>query len=89
MDPASQDQGDDDTAAKEPVFGGTHTPDPPWTIVNSNDKRRARLAANRQPGCTTSPARTTPSRRRSDPLIVRPRCTRTPTSGNLPDKWAE
>jgi hypothetical protein len=47
MDLASLDRWDDYTQAKEAMFAATDTPTAPWTVVKSNDKRRARLAAMR------------------------------------------
>ena len=47
MDLASLDKWDDYTAAKERMFAETHTTWAPWTIVKSNDKKRARLEAMR------------------------------------------
>jgi polyphosphate kinase 2 (PPK2 family) len=47
IDRASLDKWDDDTEAKEAMFFYTDTADAPWTIVKSNDKRRARLEAMR------------------------------------------
>ena len=44
---ASLDRWDDYTAAKEAMFDATDTDDVPWTVVKSNDKRRARLNAMR------------------------------------------
>ncbi len=35
------------TAAKAVMFERTHTPEAPWTVVKSNDKKRARLEAMR------------------------------------------
>ncbi len=46
-DLASLDKWDDYTAAKEAMFFYTHTADAPWTVVKSNDKKRARLEAMR------------------------------------------
>lgn len=43
IDLASLDKWDDYTEAKEAMFFYTNTADAPWTIVNSNDKKRARL----------------------------------------------
>ena len=43
MDLASLDRWDDYTEAKEAMFFYTDTADAPWTIVKSNDKKRARL----------------------------------------------
>ena len=47
MDLASLDRWDDYTQAKEAMFAATDTPVAPWTVVKSNDKKRARLAAMR------------------------------------------
>ena len=46
-DLASLDKWDDYTNAKEAMFFYTHTADAPWTVVKSNDKKRARLEAMR------------------------------------------
>lgn len=43
IDSASLDKWDDYTEAKEAMFFYTDTADAPWTIVKSNDKKRARL----------------------------------------------
>ena len=47
IDLASLDKWDDYTEAKEAMFFYTDTADAPWTIVKSNDKKRARLEAMR------------------------------------------
>ncbi|MCB2054739.1 MAG: hypothetical protein KDE35_10910, partial [Geminicoccaceae bacterium] len=47
MDRASMDRWDDYTEAKEAMFFYTDTADAPWTIVKSNDKKRARLETMR------------------------------------------
>jgi polyphosphate kinase 2 len=47
IDKASLDRWDDYTEAKESMFFYTDTADAPWTIVKSNDKKRARLNAMR------------------------------------------
>jgi polyphosphate kinase 2 len=47
MDLASLDRWDSYTEAKEAMFFYTDTADAPWTVVKSNDKKRARLAAMR------------------------------------------
>jgi polyphosphate kinase 2 len=47
MDIESLDKWDDYTAAKEQMFLNTDTDDAPWTVVKSNDKKRARLEAMR------------------------------------------
>lgn len=43
IDKASLDKWDDYTEAKEAMFFYTDTADAPWTIVKSNDKKRARI----------------------------------------------
>ena len=45
MDIESLDKWDDYTEAKEAMFHYTDTPHAPWTVVKSNDKKRARLEA--------------------------------------------
>ena len=47
MDLASLDRWDDYTEAKEAMFFYTDTADAPWTVVKSNDKKRARIGALR------------------------------------------
>lgn len=47
MDLASLDKWDDYTAAKKQMFLKTDTEHAPWTVVKSNDKKRARLQAMR------------------------------------------
>ncbi|MET7374058.1 polyphosphate kinase 2 [Micromonospora arida] len=47
MDIASLDRWDEYTEAKEAMFFWTDTADAPWTVVKSNDKKRARLEAIR------------------------------------------
>jgi polyphosphate kinase 2 len=47
MDLASLQKWDDYTEAKEAMFFYTDTADAPWTVVKSNDKKRARLEAMR------------------------------------------
>src|SRR3954451_6251120 len=46
-DLASLDRWDDYTEAKEAMFFYTDTADAPWTVIKSNDKRRARVQAMR------------------------------------------
>ncbi|WP_264071500.1 polyphosphate kinase 2 [Mycolicibacterium komossense] len=46
-DLASLDKWDDYTAAKEDMFAWTDTEIAPWTVVKSNDKKRARINAMR------------------------------------------
>ena len=47
MDLESLDKWDEYTEAKEAMFFYTDTADAPWTVVKSNDKKRARLEAMR------------------------------------------
>jgi polyphosphate kinase 2 len=47
MDLASLDKWDDYTEAKDAMFFYTDTADAPWTVVKSNDKKRARIEAMR------------------------------------------
>nr|WP_235501937.1 polyphosphate kinase 2 [Aeromicrobium sp. Root472D3] len=47
MDLESLDKWESYTAAKEAMFTMTDTPDAPWTVVKSNDKKRARVEAMR------------------------------------------
>ena len=47
MDIESLDKWDEYTVAKEAMFFYTDTEDAPWTVVKSNDKKRARLEAMR------------------------------------------
>ena len=47
IDRASLDKWDDYTEAKEAMFFYTDTADAPWTVILSNDKKRARLNAMR------------------------------------------
>jgi polyphosphate kinase 2 len=47
MDLASLDKWNDYTEAKEAMFFYTDTADAPWTVIKSNDKKRARVEAMR------------------------------------------
>jgi polyphosphate kinase 2 (PPK2 family) len=47
MDLASLDKWDDYTDAKEAMFFYTDTADAPWTVIKSNDKKRARVESMR------------------------------------------
>jgi polyphosphate kinase 2 len=47
IDLASLDKWDDYTTAKEAMFFHTDTADSPWTVIKSDDKKRARLNAMR------------------------------------------
>src|SRR4051794_24444595 len=76
MDLASLDKWDEYTEAKEAMFFYTDTADAPWTVVKSNDKKRARLEAMRHvlsrfpyEGKDAEVVRT------PDPLIVGPAAT--------------
>ena len=43
IDMESRDKWDDYTEAKEAMFFHTHTADAPWTVIKSDDKKRARI----------------------------------------------
>ena len=47
IDIAAMAKWDDFSAAQEDMFHATHTPEAPWTVIRSNDQRRARLEAIR------------------------------------------
>ena len=47
VDLAAQKHWDDYTRASERIFAMTHTPAAPWTVINANDKRTARVNAIR------------------------------------------
>jgi polyphosphate kinase 2 (PPK2 family) len=51
-DLASLDKWDDYTDAKEAMFAATDTEHAPWTVIKSNDKKRARLEAMRYVLCS-------------------------------------
>lgn len=71
IDQASLNKWDDYTEAKEAMFFYTDTADAPWTIVKSNDKKRARLNAMRHFLYTLPyPEKDTHIVREPDPLIV-------------------
>jgi polyphosphate kinase len=76
MDLASLDKWDAYTEAKEAMFFYTDTVDAPWTVIKSNDKKRARVGAlhyvldtldytDKDPAVASPP----------DPLIVGPAST--------------
>ena len=71
VDRQSLDKWDEYTAAKEAMFFYTDTADAPWTIVKSNDKKRARLNCMRH-FLAALPYTNKDARRvgRPDPLIV-------------------
>lgn len=71
IDQASLNKWDDYTEAKEAMFFYTDTADAPWTIVKSNDKKRARLNAMRHFLYTLPyPNKNTEVVQKPDPLIV-------------------
>jgi polyphosphate kinase 2 len=71
IDKASLDKWDDYTEAKEAMFFYTDTADAPWTIVKSNDKKRARLNAMRHFLANLDyPGKDVDVVGRPDPLIV-------------------
>ena len=71
MDRASIDRWDDYTEAKEAMFFYTDTADSPWTIIKSNDKKRARLECMRHfLNSIPYPDKDTKIVHEPDPLIV-------------------
>jgi polyphosphate kinase len=66
VDLASLDKWEAYTEAKEAMFFFTDVPDAPWTVVKSNDKRRARLEAMRYVLSRV------PYEGRDDDLVARP-----------------
>jgi polyphosphate kinase len=73
VDLASLDKWDQYTQAKETMFGCTDLPAAPWTVVKSNDKRRARLGAlSNVLSLIPYPDRNERVVGRPDPLIVGP-----------------
>lgn len=71
IDKASLDKWDDYTEAKEAMFFYTDTADAPWTIVKSNDKKRARLNCMRHFLSTLDyPGKNAEVVGEPDPLIV-------------------
>ncbi|WP_342022718.1 polyphosphate kinase 2 [Arthrobacter citreus] len=72
-DLASLDKWDDYTEAKEAMFFYTDTGDAPWTVVKSNDKKRARLEAMRHVLHSVDyPNKDASVAHAPDPLIVGP-----------------
>ena len=47
MDAVAQKKWDEYTDAAEAMFGRTHSDHAPWTLIRSDDKRRARIGALR------------------------------------------
>jgi polyphosphate kinase 2 len=71
IDKASLDKWDDYTEAKEAMFFYTDTADAPWTVVKSNDKKRARLNCMRHfLASLPYPDKSRDAARGPDPLIV-------------------
>ena len=71
IDKASLDKWDDYTEAKEAMFFYTDTADAPWTIIKSNDKKRARLNTMRHFLSTLDyPGKDPEVAQAPDPLIV-------------------
>jgi hypothetical protein len=68
IDKASLDKWDDYTEAKEAMFFNTDTADAPWTIVKSDDKKRARI--NRMHASLPYPKKDRRIVVGPDPLIV-------------------
>ena len=64
IDKASLDKWDDYTEAKEAMFFYTDTADAPWTIVKSDDKKRARLNCMQHFLVAAALSQQGPSRRR-------------------------
>ncbi|GFE48936.1 polyphosphate kinase 2 [Roseobacter cerasinus] len=72
IDRASLDKWDDYTEAKEAMFFYTDTADAPWTVIRSNDKKRARLNCMRHfLAAFDYPDRDEAVAVAPDPLIVR------------------
>ncbi|MBW4707715.1 polyphosphate kinase 2 [Roseobacter sp. YSTF-M11] len=71
IDRASLDKWDDYTEAKEAMFFYTNTADAPWTVIRSNDKKRARLNCMRHfLSCLDYPDKDESVARQPDPKIV-------------------
>ncbi|MDK3073165.1 polyphosphate kinase 2 [Sedimentitalea sp. JM2-8] len=71
IDKASLSKWDDYTEAKEAMFFYTDTADAPWTVIKSNDKKRARLNCMRHfLNSLDYPDKDTDVVGRPDPLIV-------------------
>ena len=71
IDKASLGKWDEYTEAKEAMFFYTDTADAPWTIIKSNDKKRARLNCMRHFLCSLDyPGKDESVVQKPDPLIV-------------------
>jgi len=91
IDKASLGKWDDYTEAKEAMFFYTDTADAPWTVIKSNDKKRARLACMRHflasidyPGKDVEGAASRPCSGTFLPSPARPHC-----DGARSDLWDE
>ena len=84
IDRASLDKWDHYTEAKEAMFFHTHTADSPWTVVRSNDKKRARLNCMKHfLSQLDYPDRDEAAAQQPDPEIVLPANTIVRTTGNV------
>jgi polyphosphate kinase len=73
IDLASVSKWDEYTQAQEATFFFTDLPDAPWTVIKSNDKRRARIEAMRHVlSCVPYKGRNDKLVGQPDPLIVGP-----------------
>ncbi len=73
VDLASLDKWSEYTRAKEAMFVATDTPDAPWTVIRSDDKKRARVNAMRVVlDAFHYTAKDRGAVERPDPFIVRP-----------------
>ena len=71
IDRASLDKWDDYTEAKEAMFFYTDTADAPWSVIRSNDKKRARLNCMKHfLSCLDYPDKDTSVATPPDPKIV-------------------
>ncbi|MEV4135944.1 polyphosphate kinase 2 [Dactylosporangium sp. NPDC049742] len=85
MDLASLDKWDDYTDAKEAMFFYTDTADAPWTVVKSNDKKRARIEAMRHVLSRFDyDGKDADLVRNPDPLIIGPAALADESTGDAP-----
>lgn len=66
IDLASLDKWDEYTRAKEEMFFHTDTADAPWTVIKSDDKKRARI------NCMLHVLRSIPYQGKDEPTVVEP-----------------
>ncbi|MEZ6073275.1 MAG: polyphosphate kinase 2 [Pirellulales bacterium] len=84
MDDASIAHWDDYTKARDGMFLYTDTDESPWTVIRSDDKKRARLGAIRTVLCGLDyPGKDTKVAAPPDPLIVGPVDTMIPLEGRF------